>query len=46
MWTSLLFGLTEIRLAPYVVGTALGMLPWAAVYAACGAYGKGQALTL
>ena len=35
-----LFGLTKIRLTPYVVGTAAGMLPWAAVYAACGAYGR------
>ena len=35
-----LFGLTKIKLTPYVVGTAAGMLPWAAVYAVCGAYGR------
>ena len=35
-----LFGLTKIRLTPYVAGTAVGMLPWAGVYAVCGAYGR------
>mmetsp|Transcript_35094 Transcript_35094/g.56377 ORF Transcript_35094/g.56377 Transcript_35094/m.56377 type:complete len:85 (+) Transcript_35094:103-357(+) len=25
---------------PYVVGTAAGTLPWAGLYAVCGAYGR------
>lgn len=33
------FGLTSVPLAPYVVGTALGILPGTAVYVAVGAYG-------
>lgn len=37
-----LFGLTDsIRLAPYVVGTAVGVAPWAALYSCIGAYGRG-----
>lgn len=33
------FGLTSIPLAPYVTGTALGILPGTAIYVAVGAYG-------
>lgn len=34
-----LFGLTNLRFAPYVAGTGAGMLPWAVLYAVCGASG-------
>ena len=35
-----LFGLTKLRLTPYVIGTAVGLVPWAGLYAASGAYGR------
>ncbi len=35
-----LFGLTQIRASPYVAGTAVGIAPWAALYAWIGAYGR------
>ena len=35
-----LFGLTQIRASPYVVGTAAGIAPWATLYACVGASGR------
>ena len=35
-----LFGLTKVKVAPYVVGTGIGMAPYAALYACIGAYGR------
>ena len=35
-----LFGLTKVKAAPYVVGTGIGVAPYAALYACIGAYGR------
>ena len=35
-----LFGLTKLRLTPYVLGTAVGLVPWVGLYAVSGAYGR------
>ena len=35
-----LFGLTKLRLTPYVIGTAVGLVPWVGLYAVSGAYGR------
>ena len=35
-----LFGLSEVPLAPYAMGTAAGMAPWSVLYAVVGGYGR------
>ena len=35
-----LFGLTKVKVTPYVLGTGIGVAPYAALYACIGAYGR------
>jgi uncharacterized membrane protein YdjX (TVP38/TMEM64 family) len=38
-------GLTELGVGPFVVGTTVGMLPWALFYVLLGASGRGLLLS-